>query len=261
MALALPGVLDQIHRRHGAIYQTIDREQLVIRPQVVQVITHLNRARLASHPMWKHYIEELPRMDRARLMTASHDDQVAFWLNFRNTAMMAALLRMPRASGGNYRLADLKNWQEQTLNVAGETRSLTYAEARLQELGEPEVIFGLCTGTETSPPWPSGPFTTNGWRDRLRENGKAWLANPKVFRVDHNRKIIYISQQFLARLDWIRSLEPQLSLDSGLRVYPKDQALILALISPAIPEDDRRQIQSARYRVFWIEESDLLLIR
>jgi hypothetical protein len=63
------------------------------------------------------------------------------------------------------------------------------------------------------------------------------------------------------RLDWIRSVESSLSLDSGLAVYPKDHGLVLALLAPVLQEDDLRAIRAARYRVQWIEESDLLLVR
>jgi hypothetical protein len=210
--------------------------------------------------MWQHYLQELPRVNAARLVTGDYHDRVAFWLNTRNAAMLRAIVERVRPDDRKPTLTGLGDWPLQPLEVAGRTISLREAEDQLLSLGEPMVLFGICTGSETSPPWPTGPFTANGWQVRLIEQGRDWVANPRVLRLDHGRRVLHLTREFQNRIGWLRSVENALPMDASWRLYPKDHGLILALLSPVLQDQDLRRLKKNRYRIQWQEESDALLL-
>lgn len=260
LAWALPGVLDRVHRRHGAIYSYVQREVLSSRGNEVQVRASLRLGALSAEPMWKRYWEELPRVEPAHILTGAYDDRVAFWLNLRNTMVMRAMIQgiPPLTTEATY--SSLGVIGNQTVDVAGITLTLDQVETRLLELGEPWVLYGLCRGTETSPPWPGSPFTGNGLKDRLMIQGREWLANPAVLRWDHPRKILYLSRELQLRQDWLLTLEPNLSREGTLGLYPKAEGLLLAALRPAMAAEDSQRLMTARYRIQWMPASDQLLL-
>jgi hypothetical protein len=249
------GSLDRVHRAHGDIYRFIIEE----RSEDGQARRHLNWKGLSTSPRWKSYLQELPRGSWAEIQTASLDNRLAYWLNLRNAALMKGLSETLRTSVVE-RLEDIPDWKGFKIEASGRVFTVGEVEQYLIEIEEPLALFGLSEGTVASPPWPISPYTTGGVYDRLLEQGRFWLLDPNIYRLDQQKNELYLSEWFRGRLGFLRSAENALILGQRPSRYSTDHSLILGALHGVLRETDRQYIWSKKPAIRWIEASDTLLL-
>jgi hypothetical protein len=256
------GLLDRVHERHSAIYRHFHRESTALRPGVVQVVSRLDLDALAADPIWTRYLEELPRLSYPQIEAAPLNDRVAFWLNVRTVGMVLALLEGSKIPDWNREptLSALPLWHSQKVDLAGRTMTLAQIDAVIESLEEPLTVFGITEGTATGPPWPAEPYRSNAWREQLVAQGRHWLANPEVWTVNHGRRTVTLSRDFQTRTPLLTKMVHAVALERTVIGLPQDQAILLSVLLPVLPDADARLIRSARYKVNWMPAGDGILL-
>ncbi|MCS7170524.1 MAG: DUF547 domain-containing protein, partial [Candidatus Kapabacteria bacterium] len=145
---------------------------------------------MAQDPRFSFYLDSLAT---AAPKQASHESQIAFWLNAHNACVVAVLARRP---GLRYAGAWDSLMRLDTFCIAGEEHTLLSLRDRLRRFGEPLLHVGASGITMGFPPLARRAFTTANLRRQLRENARAFLRSPRGCILDVETNTLWLSPLF-----------------------------------------------------------------
>ena len=142
------------------------------------------------------YLESIP------VSQLSRDQQLAYWLNLRNTAAMKETL----ASYPTRRVEALitgagSAWDRKSLTVEGVALSFNDIENKilLVEWQDPRVIYGIYFPAKSAPPLPTRAFTGQNVYEMLDKSTKRYVnGRYAVTRANKTPTVSWIYQRFSA---------------------------------------------------------------
>lgn len=176
---------------HGAFAAFLDRYRVVGADGVARVrygaVGAGDAARLDA------YLAALAAVAPA---TLDRDEQLAFWLNLHNAAVLDVVLaHYPVASIRDIdldpRAAVHGPWTAAELEVAGAALSLADVEALvLRHWRDPRLHYALHRGSLGCPDLPAEPFAGDGIDARLDAAAMAFVDHPRGVVVDEGRLVV-----------------------------------------------------------------------
>ena len=187
----------------------------------------------------------------------SEQSKLAYWINAYNAAAMKIVLTLYPISS----VRDVKPplllfflpkksgfFVFQRVTFGGKTTHLYYLENGVirKRFSDPRVHFALNCAARGCPRLPRRPFTSVHLNEQLDHEARRFLAEDRNLRIDHQKKIIYMSSIF----EWYEN--DFLGWYRGR--FPQQEATILDYVSLYLAEEKRDEIResAASYRVEFI---------
>ncbi len=187
----------------------------------------------------------------------SEQSKLAYWINAYNAAAMKIVLTLYPISS----VRDVKPplllfflpkksgfFVFQRVTFGGKTTNLYYLENGVirKRFSDPRVHFALNCAARGCPRLPRRPFTSVHLNEQLDHEARRFLAEDRNLRIDHQKKIIYMSSIF----EWYEN--DFLGWYRGR--FPQQEATILDYVSLYLAEEKRDEIResAASYRVEFI---------
>ena len=128
---------------------------------------------------------------------ASHEAQLAFWINAYNAVTARGILReYPTSSIRNHtaKLFGYNIWKDLQLYVGGRPYALEQIENQvLRKMGDPRIHFGIVCASIGCPRLLNEAYVANKVQEQLERNAKDFFSRPKNFRYDASRHRFYLS--------------------------------------------------------------------
>jgi len=199
---------------------------------------HVDSQGYVNYPAWHksredqaaldQYIQHLSQADLQK--PASHDAQLAFWINAYNAVTINGILReYPTTSIRNHtaKVFGYNIWDDLLLTVGDRTYSLNQMEHDvLRKMKEPRIHFAIVCASIGCPPLLNEAYVANQLDSQLTANARRFFADPKKFRYDASRKQIETSPIF----KWFAE-------DFGA-----DRAAQLRTIAPFLPNEAAKKL-------------------
>jgi len=153
------------------------------------------------------------RLKRAEYDRWPEEEKKAFWLNVYNLKLLDIIT-------DNYPIEPIRLFMlfwppdsirhinrqidgidRQKFIVVEEEFTLREIEDRLfrDEFAEPILFIGLARATVAGPPFRNEPYLGHKLYQQLDEQTRKFFLNPKAFRIDRNKKVVYLSAIFRPR--------------------------------------------------------------
>jgi hypothetical protein len=157
----------------------------------------------------------------------SADEQMAFYLDSYNALAMYGVIRSGIPDGFTTFFKRLAFFKLKEYRIGGDLISLyDYENNTIRGLGEPRVHFALNCMSVGCPRLPQVSYSSGNLQNELDAGAKEFFGSEKYLRVDHNGKVVHVSEI--------------LSFFTEDFVNPRVEASLLAYINryanPKIPE-------------------------
>jgi hypothetical protein len=164
---------------------------------------------------YRRDLETLPeRVDFARL---SSDEQLAYWMNLHNVAVIEQLmLEYPVTRVNRVRINGEPLYEAKILTVAGVPLSLNDIRMRIvyEQWNDPLVIYGFFNGAVGSPNILRNAYTGDNVWTALGNNAAEFINSLRGIEIDRNElevSVIYADARPYFFPDWGRDLRAHLS--------------------------------------------------
>nr|WP_070960033.1 DUF547 domain-containing protein [Hyphomonas sp. Mor2] len=202
-ALAEDPVLFQAYTAESAlVVETAPYEEIIGAlsvPENGRTLIAYDVAKAQALPFFSRYVDYLANVPVEAL---NRDEQLAYWLNTRNTLLIQALAEEGRVRGFKRKRGTPQDpgafWTATRITVAGSPLSLQEIEENILFAGwdDPNIVFGLYQGLKGGPALPRKPFTGANVHAELAEAGRLFTSESRNFRVRGDK--VRISSYF----DW-----------------------------------------------------------
>lgn len=132
-----------------------------------------------------------------RNLQASHQAQLAFWINAYNAVTIRGILReYPTSSIRNHtaKLFGYNIWHDLLLQVGDSQISLNDIEHKvLRKMNEPRIHFAIVCASKGCPRLLNQAYTADALEEQLTHNTRNFFANPANFQYDSSRQRFQLS--------------------------------------------------------------------
>jgi Protein of unknown function, DUF547 len=155
------------------------------------------------------FAKRLAELDPAMYGKWTSNQKIAFWVNAYNALTLVAIIdNYPIQPSKVKSLAFPKNsirqipgvWKELQFTVMGEAKTLDQIEHQVlrKQFKEPRIHFALVCAALSCPKLRSEPYSGGRLSNQLNDQARKFLADSKTFRIDLEKKVVYLSAIF----DW-----------------------------------------------------------
>lgn len=155
------------------------------------------------------FAQELAALDRTTYESWNREERIAFWINAYNALTLELIVDHHPIEPSRLRsLVFPKNsimqipgrWKKVTFEVMGEPMTLDTIEHKVlrARFGEPRIHVALVCAALSCPELRNEPYLAARLDEQLDDQAREFLANPKKFRIDRERGVVYLSAIF----DW-----------------------------------------------------------
>lgn len=161
-----------------------------------------------SPELLNQVLAEFGRVEKSDYENWKPDEQIAFWINAYNAAVIKAIVdHYPLEKGLSWKalaypsnsIQQIPNvWNQPALEVFGEQVSLNHIEHEIlrKKFKEPGIHFALVCASLGCPFLRSEPYVTDKLNVQLNEQISAFLTDPKKFRYNPDADTLYLSPIF-----------------------------------------------------------------
>jgi hypothetical protein len=162
-------------------------------------------------------LEKFAKLKRDEYESWPREDKVAFWINACNIEMLRVIVDNYPIESTRFKrffywppddirhiepvgIFGVTKWDRYKLIVMEEEFSLSEIERRFfrKEFNEPRVFFALTHATLSGPPLRNEPYYGYKLSEQLDDQVRRFLSSRRAFRIDRERKVVYISAIFQA---------------------------------------------------------------
>ena len=214
------------------------------------------RSLKASRQQLDAFVGALSRIDPVEYEKWSDAQKVAMWINAYNGLTLQAIinhypikssfissLRYPRNS-----IRQISGvWDKLEFVVMGRKRTLDSIEHSTlrQRFNEPRIHMALVCAAMGCPPLRNQPYRADGLDAQLDDQARRFLSDPLKFRIDRDKKLVYMSSIF----KWFG--------DDFIKTYGTEdfaghgaaERAVLNFISKHLTDSDRRYLRTQKYRI------------
>lgn len=157
------------------------------------------------------FVKQMATLSPQEFDTWSEQRKIAFWNNAYNALTLKAIIdHYPIQSSFVGSFTYPKNsirqipgvWKKLEHTVMGQKMTLDHIEHGIlrKEFKEPRIHVALVCAAISCPPLRNEAFVTDSLDDQLKDQTKKFLARQSNFRVDMNKKAVFVSAIF----DWFK---------------------------------------------------------
>lgn len=197
----------------------------------------------------KENTEDSRRFDRflawqgqADLSAMSHPEQIAFYINAYNACCIKGILdhypvKTPQDIAGFF--------DQLKFEVAGESLTINQIESDrlIAKYRDMRAHFAIVCSDRSCLPLKPGAYNGGELDAALEGTAKRFVASPKHFRVDRDKKVVYVSKIF----DW----HGKNFLDDEKRAVTENRPELY--LRPWLDEEARQLLESGEYRLEFID--------
>ena len=190
------------------------------------------------------YLDKLAAVKSGELSQWSREQKLAYWINAYNAYTIKAII-------DNYPVTSIKKipgvWKKLTFKAGGEEITLDDIEHKKlrAELKEPRIHFAVNCASIGCPVISDEAYRAGNLDAQFEKSVKAMLNNPIQFRLDKEKKRIYLSKI----LEWFRDDFQEFK---GVNNYGKNNGPISFLIN-YLPEAEKNYIKANKLSVKWLD--------
>ena len=217
------------------------------------------RSLKASRQQLDAFVGALSRIDPVEYEKWSDAQKVAMWINAYNGLTLQAIinhypikssfissLRYPRNS-----IRQISGvWDKLEFVVMGRKRTLDSIEHSTlrQRFDEPRIHMALVCAAMGCPPLRNQPYRADGLDGQLDDQARRFLSDPLKFRIDRDKKLVYMSSIFKwFGDDFIKTYGTEDFADHGAA-----ERAVLNFISKHLTDSDRRYLRTQKYRIKYL---------
>ncbi len=213
----------------------------------------------ASRQQLDAFVGALSRINPVEYENWSDAQKVAMWINAYNGLTLQAIinhypikssfissLRYPRNS-----IRQISGvWDKLEFVVMGRKRTLDSIEHSTlrQRFNEPRIHMALVCAAMGCPPLRNQPYRADGLDAQLDDQARRFLSDPLKFRIDRDKKLVYMSSIF----KWFG--------DDFIKTYGTEdfaghgaaERAVLNFISKHLTDSDRRYLRTQKYRIKYL---------
>ncbi|MBI1976532.1 MAG: DUF547 domain-containing protein [Candidatus Omnitrophica bacterium] len=191
---------------------------------------------LAERTTLQRYLTQLENTD---LQQKSREEQMAFWINAYNAAVIGGVLNhWPVQSVKEVK----KFFDSRDYKIAGEPKSLNEIEKHLRRFGDPRIHFALVCASQSCPALVNAPYQGDSLDRQLDSQAKKFLRDPqKGLRIDRGKKILWISKIF----QW----HEEDFVQNGIK-NPSD---LITAVGIFLDEDVRQEVKKNPYQIRYLD--------
>ncbi len=152
-------------------------------------------------------LDEFAELDPKEYKSWPEEDKIAFWINAHNIKMLKIIAdnypiestRILRILWGPYSIRHIDKkiggiWKSKFI-VMDEEFTLSEIERRFfcKELDEPRAFLAISHASVSSPSLRNEPYCGHKLNKQLDKQSKKFLSSPRVFKIDREKTIVYLS--------------------------------------------------------------------
>jgi len=152
-------------------------------------------------------LDEFDQLDPKEYESWPESDKIAFWINTYNIQMLNIIVenypiqasRFLSLIYGPYSIRHIKGiWTDYKFMVMDEEFTLREIQQRFfrKRFDEPRVFLALTNASISSPVLRNEPYYGYNLEEQLQDQTKRFLSGPYGFKIDRDRKTVYLSALF-----------------------------------------------------------------
>jgi len=210
----------------------------------------------------KHLLNEPDELDPNVYQGWSEQEKLALWINTYNLKMLEVIVRnYPIQSSWWLRLtwppSDIRHidgiWSHYRFIVMDEEFTLGEVERRLfrTTFADPRVYLALTYAARSGPSLRRRPYQGPELDRQLDEQVKAFLSSNRGFRIDRNKRVVYLSALF--KPSWRgKEFVGRYGTQKKFKNHPPETRAVLNFLTRYISEDDVYFIEVENYTLAYM---------
>ncbi len=230
--------------------------------------THVNDNGMVDYKGLKaqsHKLDEfaatLAKLDRKDYEKWTDNEKIAFWINAYNALTLRAIIdHYPIQSSFFRSLRFPKNsirqipgvWDELKFTVMNEPITLDGIEhdTLRAKFDEPRIHMALVCAAMGCPPLRNKPYIGEKLDAQLNNQSNRFLGNPKQFRIDRDKRTVYLSSIF----KWFgNDFVKKFGTDRQFAGYSDSERAVLNFISKFVKPGDRTYLERGGYSIDYLD--------
>ncbi len=209
------------------------------------------------------FIAAIGSLDESTYEQWNDHAKIAFWLNAYNAITLKAIIdNYPIKSSFFKSLKFPKNsirqidgvWDKIKFNVMGKKFTLEDIEHKIlrKRFDEPRIHTAMVCAAMGCPPLRNEPYQAEKLVLQLEDQSRRFLLDPKKFKIDHEKGIVFISLIFKwIGDDFIKSYAP----NKSYRGHEGSEAAVIKFIIEHLPEKLKKQwlVNSRMYKISYLD--------
>ena len=143
-------------------------------------------------------------------------------------------------------------WDKIKFTVLGNKVTLDDIEHKIlrTEFSEPRIHMALVCAAMGCPPLRNEPYSGEKLDTQLDDQARAFLAKPQNFRIDKEKKRVYLSSIF----KWFgKDFTSKYDTDEAFRGHSQEERAVLNFIGTYLDQPDRRFLREGIYEISYID--------
>jgi len=209
-------------------------------------------------------LEELGELDPGEYRLWSEADKIAFWINMYNLQKLKVVVdnypitpssRILAVYWGSLNVRHVEGKiAEHKFLVMEEQFTLSEIEKRLfrEQFDDPRIFFALTSASLSSPPLRNEPYYGDRLDEQLDDQARRFLSNPLAFRIDVEKRRVYLSALFELSSHGKEFVE-RFATDKKFKDHPPTTRAALNFIANYISQKDVSFLELGKYSVKYMK--------
>jgi hypothetical protein len=207
---------------------------------------------------------QLVRLDPDVYKSWPEADKIAYWINLYNLQKLKVIVdnypitpssRILAAYWGPLSVRHIEGKiAAHRFGVMGEQFTFAQIERRVfgEQFDDPRIFFALSSASISSPPLRNEPYYGYKLNKQLDDQIRRFLSNPLVFKVDREKKIVYLAAIFELSSRGKEIVE-NYAAGKKFKDHPPATRAALNFISDYISRQDRSFLEMGEYSVKYMK--------
>jgi hypothetical protein len=213
----------------------------------------------------KALIREFDTLNPDEFKNWTKDNKIAFWLNAYNIQMLkvitdnypiqsSRILRLYPGWGPNSILHIKGIWSEYKFLVMDEEFTLSEIDKRILRRGfdDPRIFFALFRGSLSGPPLRNEPYYGHRLNEQLDDQVRRFLSNPLAFKIDTEKKTVYLSSLFQVS-SYGREFLAKYATDKKFKDHDPNTRAVLNFITNYVSQDVISFLELGNYSIKYMK--------
>ncbi|MHC4185658.1 MAG: DUF547 domain-containing protein [Planctomycetota bacterium] len=222
----------------------------------------VNYRQLKAEPQQlQSFVAVLAALDANTYEKWSKKEQIAFWLNVYNGLTLKVIIdNYPIKSSFFRSRVYPKNsirqiagvWDKITFDVMSRKLTLGQIEHEIlrKKFDEPRIHVAMVCAAMSCPPLRNEPYIGQKLDGQLADQSKKFLANPRSFRADHEKTLLYLSPilKWFAE-DFVNKHAPEKNIGR----HKRKTSAVLNFIAAYLPESEANFVLKGNYKIKYLK--------
>lgn len=191
----------------------------------------------------------------------NNNEKIAFWLNAYNVLTLKVIIdNYPiKSSFFRSRIYPKKSirqipgvWNKIKFNVMRQDLTLGHIEHKIlrKKFNEPRIHMAIVCAAKGCPPLLNKPYTAQRLNEQLDDRTRRFLANPKKFKLDRDKKRVYLSPIFKWFAD---DFVDKYGSEENIAKHSKNTSAVLNFVATYLNKNDSDNLRSGKLKIKYLK--------